>query len=600
MAKILTELSLKISADVAELRTKLAQVNTSLTSLQSTTASMGDKMMSTFKAIGGAMVAAFAVQKLISFGEECMRLAAKVEGVQNAFVKMGGSTKILDDLKAATRGALDDSDLMAFAVKANSFHIPMSVLVTDLTVATAQAIKLGKPIKDFAETTVNSLGAGSRGARALKELGFNITEVSKSLKETGTSAEFFKSKLADALTVVDTSQVKLDRVTANVQNLKEAWGQYLLKSDAINNALIGTATTLERLADPRLNFWEKLMWSGKKYEEWRKAYGEHGISDPTARALMQPGYDRLAKGTASPDPVVIKEVTNSIEYYTKKISENETAIKSLDSVIDKGLIISLEKENEGFEKNIKTIKEYSATADMVKSKLDYKNNPLKPISGGTIPTFGSANPTAPGLQQPGMMLGGEWIKGADAIQTYLIALNAAKKAQEQFDAAERKTNMYLKIGEQATNGLANAFEILFKDGKKGWKELGQQMITFFEAMIAKVLAAIVVWTILDEVSGGGAAGINAATGKGPGAFGKFLMKAFGYSGGTDFSQGGLSLVGERGPEIVNLPRGSQVFSNSQSRGLMSGNITVTGELVGRGDTVVAIIKNQQRTQNTFA
>lgn len=34
-----------------------------------------------------------------------------------------------------------------------------------------------------------------------------------------------------------------------------------------------------------------------------------------------------------------------------------------------------------------------------------------------------------------------------------------------------------------------------------------------------------------------------------------------YASGTDFAQGGLSLVGERGPELVNLPRGSQVIPN---------------------------------------
>jgi phage-related tail protein len=31
--------------------------------------------------------------------------------------------------------------------------------------------------------------------------------------------------------------------------------------------------------------------------------------------------------------------------------------------------------------------------------------------------------------------------------------------------------------------------------------------------------------------------------------------------GTDFAPGGLAVVGERGPEIVNLPRGSQVIPN---------------------------------------
>lgn len=37
----------------------------------------------------------------------------------------------------------------------------------------------------------------------------------------------------------------------------------------------------------------------------------------------------------------------------------------------------------------------------------------------------------------------------------------------------------------------------------------------------------------------------------------------GFAGGTNFAPGGLALVGERGPELVNLPRGSQVIPNNK-------------------------------------
>ena len=46
-----------------------------------------------------------------------------------------------------------------------------------------------------------------------------------------------------------------------------------------------------------------------------------------------------------------------------------------------------------------------------------------------------------------------------------------------------------------------------------------------------------------------------------------------FAEGTSFAPGGLSLVGERGPELVNLPRGSQVFTNEESRGMMGVNVT---------------------------
>jgi hypothetical protein len=41
------------------------------------------------------------------------------------------------------------------------------------------------------------------------------------------------------------------------------------------------------------------------------------------------------------------------------------------------------------------------------------------------------------------------------------------------------------------------------------------------------------------------------------------LKIPGYAAGTNSAPGGLALVGERGPELVNLPRGSQVIPNSR-------------------------------------
>jgi phage-related protein len=46
---------------------------------------------------------------------------------------------------------------------------------------------------------------------------------------------------------------------------------------------------------------------------------------------------------------------------------------------------------------------------------------------------------------------------------------------------------------------------------------------------------------------------------------------FHYASGTDNAPGGLSWVGENGPELVNLPGGAQVFTADQSRRMAAGN-----------------------------
>lgn len=44
---------------------------------------------------------------------------------------------------------------------------------------------------------------------------------------------------------------------------------------------------------------------------------------------------------------------------------------------------------------------------------------------------------------------------------------------------------------------------------------------------------------------------------------KGLAEGGNFASGTNFAPGGMSLVGERGPELVNLPRGSQVIPNNR-------------------------------------
>jgi len=49
-------------------------------------------------------------------------------------------------------------------------------------------------------------------------------------------------------------------------------------------------------------------------------------------------------------------------------------------------------------------------------------------------------------------------------------------------------------------------------------------------------------------------------------------KISGFAGGVRNFMGGMAVVGERGPELVRLPRGSDVYSNSQSKGMGGVNV----------------------------
>lgn len=68
--------------------------------------------------------------------------------------------------------------------------------------------------------------------------------------------------------------------------------------------------------------------------------------------------------------------------------------------------------------------------------------------------------------------------------------------------------------------------------------------------------------------GGGGGNFKANT-----TLGNFLQGIPGFANGTNNAPGGLSLVGERGPELLNIPRGAQVIPNDILRNMSAQKLT---------------------------
>ncbi len=66
----------------------------------------------------------------------------------------------------------------------------------------------------------------------------------------------------------------------------------------------------------------------------------------------------------------------------------------------------------------------------------------------------------------------------------------------------------------------------------------------------------------------------------------------GFASGTDWAPGGIALVGEQGPELMNVPRGSQIVPAAQTRRLLqSTQNNQTNNTSTKGDTVISIQSN---------
>ena len=112
-----------------------------------TTLNDSEKQVGTFgsaiKKIGGMIAAAFAVDRIIAFGREVITLAAQAEGVKVAFNRMA-DPGILQGLRDATRGTVDDLRLMQAAVQANNFQIPLENLASLFKFAADRAMHTGQ------------------------------------------------------------------------------------------------------------------------------------------------------------------------------------------------------------------------------------------------------------------------------------------------------------------------------------------------------------------------------------------------------------------------------------------------------------------------
>jgi hypothetical protein len=76
----------------------------------------------------------------------------------------------------------------------------------------------------------------------------------------------------------------------------------------------------------------------------------------------------------------------------------------------------------------------------------------------------------------------------------------------------------------------------------------------------------------------------------------------GFASGTDNAPGGLALIGENGPEIMNVPKGAQIIPNDVLRsGMGGGGVNVQGGSIyiqgDASDKTVALIQAAIAQQN---
>lgn len=177
------------------------------------------------------------------------------------------------------------------------------------------------------------------------------------------------------------------------------------------------------------------------------------------------------------------------------------------------------------------------------------------------------------------------------------ALNSVEANAIRANAAMRDLN---DTGRDLSRGFAVEFGQSIRSGASAWESFEKAGITALGRISDKLMsmAADKLW----ESALGGMKGSNffsnlfggGSSAELPG-FGtsNFVGPLPGNANGTDNWRGGLSWVGENGPEIMNIPKGAQIIPNDIARnmsGASGGPITYAPNIDARGASVDAVAR----------
>ena len=524
----MSDLNFKIGADMKQFRTAMGSIDHSLR-----------KLSGGFGALGGAIGAAFAVDIIQQFVSESLDLATQMEGVEAAFNRLN-DRQLLDNLREATAGTVDDLKLMQTAVKAENFRIPMDTLAKGLEFAQRRAQATGESVDYMVDSFVTGLGRES--VKILDNLGISTIELNAKTKELGSMAaavgvimdEEFE-KVGERVT---TTSMKVDQQRAALTNLKTEIGERLMPVySAFLDSTISGLTTINLLMDQDSTTRERALIALKSYLKFSGS--QNVVLMKTADVLTQvaTAKRKIAEEEERNKPT-LEDFRRAEQEYAQEQKENADKTKK-----------ALEDYFEKVEKGIPKIQ-----------RLGYEIreafNPGEDTTGKLANQLGFAE-----------------------VDTELEELEeTTENFGDTFDHSFRNTidtfrvfrDEFMMVGEV----LRMSFEAAFAPLEEGETRLGnfrevfvKQLQMMAAQLLATAAAALILATILSVAFGGANMAGKTMFGKSGMGFGDLFGGLFGEMGGG-FGFNGAGMDGNGG--------GIEIFGK-----LLGSDILLSGERAGR-------------------
>lgn len=166
------------------------------------------------------------IAELVNGGLE---MAEQADGITKAFNELN-QEGLLDNLRKATKGTVNDVQLMTAAVQANDFRIPLEDLGKYLEFAQLKAQQTGQSVEYMTDSIVT--GLGRKSPLILDNLGISAAEISEKTKQTGdfmkAVAEIVDTQLAEAGETYISAADRAAQKTVELQNAQKALGDEIL------------------------------------------------------------------------------------------------------------------------------------------------------------------------------------------------------------------------------------------------------------------------------------------------------------------------------------------------------------------------------------
>lgn len=200
------------------------------------------------------------------------------------------------------------------------------------------------------------------------------------------------------------------------------------------------------------------------------------------------------------------------------------------------------------------------------------------------------------LNEPLVKLNRETERTPSYLQSIRDGLNEV--ALQVSDTYQVVQTLTVSVSQSLASGLTDGF-IAAIEGARSFEEAMKDALGSTLRMIAQTIGQMLVLRAISGIGGalfGGAGAASSAAGAlggpanlfsaGNAGVGGSGFAGFGFARGTNFAPGGVARVGERGAEMVYLPRGSRVASAERSRaerGGASTSINVVVNVSGGAD-----------------